>query len=93
MMGSSARSWHSQNISKDGMMWQSIVSVPNNEARSWHCIAFLEAHKDVEFLGFVNMYNKANADRTIKAFYIEAIVLYRYNRNKKKTKIGRLIAA
>ena len=28
----SARAWHSQNITKDGIMWRSIVSVLNNEA-------------------------------------------------------------
>ena len=70
-LDSSARAWPSQNIIKDGMMWRSIVSVLNNEAGSNDTgNAFLEEHNDVEFLGFVNVYNKANADRTIQAFHM-----------------------
>ena len=85
----SARAWHSHNIIKDGMMWQSIISVLNNEAGSTGTgSAFLEEHNDVEFLGFVNVYNKANADRTIQAFHIVAMALFRYDRTNKRTVIG-----
>ena len=90
----SARAWHSQNIIKDGMMWRSIVSVLNNEAGSNGTDkAFLEENNDVEFLGFVNVYNKANADRTIQAFYIVAIALFRYDQTNKRRVIGCVIAA
>ena len=89
----SARAWHSQNIIKHGMMWRSIVSVLNNEAGSNGTgKAFLEEHNDVEFLGFVNVYNKANADRTVQAFHIVAMALFRYDQTNKRTVIGCVIA-
>ena len=91
---SSARAWHSQNIIKDGMMRRSIVSVLNNKAGSTGTgTAFLEEHNDVELLGFINVYNKANADRTIQAFHIIAMALFRYDQTNKRTEIGCLIAA
>ena len=61
-------------------MCRAIVSVLNNEeGSSGDAKAFLEQHNDVEFLGFVNVYNKANADRTIQAFYIVAMALFRFD--------------
>ena len=57
------------------MLWRSIVSVLNNKAGSNGTgKAFLEEHNDVEFFSFVNVYNKANADRTIQAFHCNGIV-------------------
>ena len=71
------------NIPKDGMMWRAITSVLNNESRSTgYGISFLKNHAyDVEFLGFVNVYVKPNAKRTIQAFSVVGMVLFHFSRN------------
>ena len=76
-----ARLWHSSKFPKDGMMWRAITSVLNNESRSsGYGMAFLKNHADdVEFLGFVNVYVKPNAERTIQAFNVVGMVLFRFD--------------
>ena len=88
-----ARLWHSSNIPKDGMMWSAITSVLNNESRSsGYGMDFLKNHADdVEFLGFVNVYVKPNAERTIQAFNVIGMVLFRFEHNS--TELGSLVVA
>ena len=74
-------------------MWRAITSVLNNESRSsGYGMAFLKNHADdVEFLGFVNIYVKPNAERTIQAFNVVGMVLFRFDHNT--TELGSLVVA
>ena len=55
-------------------------------------MAFLKNHADdVEFLGFVNVYVKPNAERTIQAFNVVGMVLFRFEHNS--TELGSLVVA
>ena len=55
-------------------------------------MAFLKEHADnVEFLGFVNVYTKANAERNIQAFNVVGMVLFRFSHNT--TESGSLVVA
>ena len=94
ILGSRAHLWHSQCISRDGMMRRAIDSVLNNEeGSSGYSHRFLEDHNDVEFIGFVNVYTKANSERSIQAFHIVAMALFRFDIPQSKTIIGSLISA
>ena len=45
-------------------------------------MAFLKEHaNNVKFLGFVNVYIKPNAERTIQAFNVVGMVLFRFSRS------------
>ena len=74
-------------------MWRAITSVLNNESRSTgYGMVFLKNHTDdVEFLGFVNVYVKPNAERTIQAFNVVRMVLFRFEHNT--TEVGSLVVA
>ena len=60
---------------------------------SGHSHRFLDDHNDVEFIGFVNLYTKANSERSIQAFHIVAMALFRFDIPESKTIIGSLISA
>ena len=74
-------------------MWRAVTSVLDNESRSTgYGLAFLKEHaNDVEFLGFVNVYIKPNAERTIQAFNVVGMVLFRFSRNT--TELGSLVVS
>ena len=74
--------WNSSRIAKGGMMGHAILSViansdgPQEERDTGE--QFFHKAEDVEFLGFVEVYYKANADRLIAAFNITEMLLFSY---------------
>ncbi len=74
-------------------MWCVIISVIKNESRKQakNKTEQVLSEDGVEFLGFVNMYTKADAARTIQAFHIVAMALFQFDSGS--TDIGHLLVA
>ncbi len=74
-------------------MWCVILSVIKNESRKQaeNEAEQLLSKAGVEFLGFVNVYTKAEAACTIQAFHIVAMALFQFDAGS--TDIRRLLVA